>query len=271
MTKPQQKHAACALLIASIALFTGCATYAPQQQRIPAEVQTDRPTEGRPTLGLPVFLPQSETSVVPFTIDRPKRWLEDSDRFEAEALTKTRSTSSGQYRAYDARGDVGLTQSVRWHNAVIQTKDGPGQLVLDAKGFITQFDVVGQWVEEQRENPDDEITYRFDPKAVLFLATLQDTDDDKLLTSSDANVLFAADKDGGRLHKITPAGKQVQTMRYHPEQDLIVIMVTTDTDGDGLFTEADSAAPYVYQPGSPGPAKPLVDPKQAIQAEQLLQ
>lgn len=255
----------------ALPLFTGCqANYQAQRQHIPSEVTTDKPTVGRPTLGMPMFLPESDVSVVPFTVDRARRWLEDADRFEAEAMSKVSRSSYVAYTNQGGLGQIGISQSVRWHNAVIQPKLGEGQLVLNEKGMISRFEIVGHWVENEREDKNEEKTYRFVPKALLFLATTQDTDGDKQLTRSDANVLLAADENGGGLHRITPADMHVQATRYNAEHNIILIMLASDTNGDGLFTEADSAAPYTYTPGSEDAAKPLVDPRKTEQAERLL-
>lgn len=256
------------LLLAPLTLVnTGCQSSTAQRDRIPTEVTTDAPAQGRPTLGVPLQLPESDVFVVPFTIDRPRRWLEDADQFEL--ASKSSMPNAGYFQA-EAFGSIGLTRSVRWHNAVVQKKGGQGTLVLSERGLISKFEVVGHWIEVKKESDPDEKELRFVPKGVLFLATVQDMDKDKQLTSQDANVLIAGDTQGGGLHPITPANTQVWSTRYNAELNLVLIMVASDTNGDGLFTAADSAAPYLYQPGDAGMARPLVDPSIADRAERLL-
>ncbi len=256
------------MLASLIVLTSGCQSYKPRQQLIPAEVSTTAPTQGRPTLGQPIKLPDCDVFVVPFTLDRPKQWLEDSDRFDRDASASM--AKSGAYDAGESFGSIGLTQSVRWHNAVIQKNGGKGQLVLDRRGMISRFEVVGPWIEIKKETDPNKTQMKFVPKGMLILATVQDTNGDEQLTSQDASILYAADAQGQGLHPITPAGKQVLSTRYNAELNLVLIMIASDTNGDGLFTEADSAAPYLYVPGDTGPAKPLVNPGLQEQAEGLL-
>lgn len=253
------------------AVLVGCKSSMVRDRHIPAEVRTDQPTEGRPTLAMPIALPESDTLVVPFTLERPKRWLEDADQFELESTTVSKSeyvrASVAAYQ-YGGGSGVGQSRSVRWHNAVFQQIDGYAWLALDQRGVISQFDLVGHWVVEKQE--EDEKTMRFVCKGVLLTATVEDTDGDGELTSRDANILIAGDADGKGLHTITPPGTQVRSMSYNEKLDRVLILVVSDSNGDLAFTDADSAAPYQYRPGDDSPATPLVHPNVIEQAEQQL-
>lgn len=261
--------------------MTGCESPQAHRRHIPSEVKVDAPTEGRPTLGAPIQLPESEVFVVPFTMDRPKHWLEDSDQFTTgKYSTATQSYSpapqSGLFAGGRYEGEpsnrAGLSRSVRWHNAVVCQDGAAGKLVLDRRGLISRIEVLGPWVEVRNPDrkQDEPIEYRFEPKAVLMLATLTDTNKDGQLTSEDANVLIAGDPNADDLHPITPPDTQVWSTGYNDKLNLILIMVASDSNGDGLFSVADSAAPYIYTPGDDGPAKPLVEPSLTEQAERLL-
>lgn len=259
-------------VLTAAALFTGCQANLAQRQHIPSEVEVDKPIKGRPTLGMPIQLPESNSFVVPFTIDRPKRWLEDADQFQTSKQSAAPSASTRHYEYEQTYTRPGLTRHVRWHNAIVGSEAGEGRLVLDRKGIISKLDIVGPWVEI--EDPDrgenEPIEWRFVPKATLMLATVEDSDGDGQLTNRDANVLIAGDPDAAGLHPITPAGTQVNSMLYNASLNRVLIMVTQDTNADGLFTAADSAAPYVYVPGERGMAKQMVDPRLTDQAERLL-
>lgn len=270
------KKITCILFVTSLALLTGCeSSYTKSNRRhITSEVNVDKPIEGRPTLGMPIQLPESEVFVVPFTIDRPKRWLEDADQFQTSSLSASKMPQSVMpRRQFDQDySQPGLSRWVRWHNAVIGGANSKGKLVLDRKGIISKLEIVGPWVEveDPDREKDDPIEYKFVPKATLFLATLEDSDGDGQLTDRDPNVLIAGDLQAGGLHPITPPNAQVTSTFYNAELNHVLIMVTSDTNGDGFFTVADSAAPYIYTPGDAGVAKPLIDPLLTIKAERLL-
>lgn len=252
------------LSLCVLVVTTGCQMSAQQRRHIPTEVRTDEASVGRPTLGTPIMLPESDVFVVPFTLDRPMKWLERSDRFD---MSKSIAADREAYYGYNSFGSVGMSRTVRWHNAVFQTRGGQGRLALDRRGMISRFEFAGPWIEEGKGEEKRNV---FHPKAVMLLATVEDTDGDKQLTSADANILLAGDKDGNGMHPITPSGTQVWSTQYSEKHDLILIIVVSDTNGDKLFSSADSSAPYVYKPGTEGMAKPLVDSSLVEQAEKLL-
>lgn len=266
----------CVILTCALALFVGCQTSQSRlayRQHIPSEVKVDEPTAGRPTLSQPIQLPASDYFVVPFTIDRAKRWIDNSDTFTTGRISKSRSDSyPGVMAQAEQYGNIGISQSVRWHNAIIGKEGSAGKLVLDQRGVISMFEVVGPWVEidDPQRDADDPVEWEFVPKAVLIRATLSDTDKDGQLTNQDADVLLAGDPNGAGLHPITPPNTKVWSTRYNTKLNRILIMVASDTNDDGLFTQADSAAPYLYTPGDRGTAKPMVDPRLTEQAERLL-
>lgn len=261
-----------AALFSSTTLFSGCRAAA-ERPHVRADVRVDRPTEGRPTLGMPISVPGQDLQVVPFTMDRAMTWAEDTFGKSSSDGLRYRSFQSGDLAPLNPpRGEpdgptipLFVQRSVSWHNAVlVRAQPGTSGLVIDGRGVVTQLALVGKISYDEDGRPVTDIG------AVLFTTVTEDTNGDGTLTHRDSQTLLAGDGAGHGLHAITPPGTQIAQMRYDFAADTLFLLVTADTDGDGRFTQADRSQPYTYTPGDEGVARPMVNDDLIERAESYL-
>jgi len=267
----------------------GCSVAPEDREHIATEVRADGPSQGSPTLGMPYVVPGTKLRLVPMTLERPIAWLERSDRYSANqkgeyldsvgaadsvSLLELRASASAsvtkrQARAYDRYTNFDYERLVRWHNAILRDMsvedDTGGTLVLDQAGWVTRVLMTGLL-----QTANNGTVLDGDYGELFFLATVEDTNADGVLTDEDANTLIAAGLGGNNPHRITPVGTRIKQAVFDDELKLLVILVLSDSDRNGRFTAADSAAPYIYKPRTAGMAKPLVDPALVEEAEKLL-
>lgn len=284
-----------AVLLCGLSVVSGCRTAA-QRPHVRSEVHTDEPTQGRPTLGMPITVAGQDLVIIPFTMDRAMTWVEDNFGHAQEygidldlayrsfesAATDGLPDGGNRWRPITVAGNasrVGNTlpaaplqprsldarRNVRWHNAVLKHPGaGTSQLLLGRRGVITQLILLGEITFDEENVPETTV------KAVLFNTVIEDTGGDGKLSGRDAHTLYAGDGAAGGLHAINPPGTQVDRMRYDHTTNTLYLLLIADTNADQRFTQADTAQPYTYVLGEAGLAQAMVDPGLIEQAEALL-
>ena len=258
------RYAASALILPALALV-GCDTMQAPQARTIAPTTTDAPVQGRAALERPIELAGHDVVLVPFVKENEKGWFERKDPFDRspngqlsfshEAWLDNASSSvraGARYAAID----------VRWHNAFGRDLDAIGDpdqswMLLDRRGVITSVALLAP--------PDDERVYR-----VLYIATTEDTNGDGQLDSRDARRAWLADGDGRNPRVVTPEGMHVVRAWIDWDRETLYVRLLADSNGDGVFSDADESAPWLLDLNGTAPAQPLVDEATVDRARALL-
>ena len=208
--------------------------------------------KGRATLGQPIALPGRDTCIVPFSMKERKGFFQDRDPYTRGGYGSSWLERSWRVSSYPG-GEV------RWHNAVVcDLSDGAQRMILKTWGVITRFQALG---------PPQTEDGRLECQAILFVATIDDTNADGYLNDRDATVVIVSRADGSNARVISPRDAQVRSIAFDYELNVLYLMVTTDTNSDGKLTFADESRPYVYRIGADR-AEPVVTPEsgEAMQA-----
>lgn len=218
------------------------------------------PVEGRPSLSMPITLPGQSTCIVPFAIESRKGWFQDDDPFTrggyAASPYPRRSSELVSPLAWSIGG------SGRWHNALGRDlKTGEEWPILTTRGVISRYEAF-----IRRDRPEDAPVC----VALVFIATVADSNADGSLDDRDASVAIVADGDGRRPRPVTPPRAQVWSSAFDPRLGLIYLYVVSDTNGDGQYTPDDSPMPYVLDPRGDVPANPLISGESRDRVEGLL-
>lgn len=201
--------------------------------------------EGRPTLGEPIALPGRDACIVPFTVEERKGFFQDRDPYTRGGYGSSWLERSWRVSSYPG-GEV------RWHNAVVCDLSGGAQrMILKTRGVITRFQALG---------PPQTEDGRLECRAILFVATIDDTNADGYLNDRDATVVIVSRADGSNARVISPRDAQVRSIAFDYELNVLYLMVTTDTNSDGKLTFTDESRPYVYRIGTDR-AEPMVTPE----------
>ena len=136
-------------------------------------------------------------------------------------------------------------------------KDHQTHLLLKKNAFITKFDYLTQI------NPKDRPQYKYtgenscQVKSLidhsfhqLFLYTIvnQDTNQDKVLNTEDAERGYLSDLSGKSLRAITPANTKLTQWQCDFERNQLILFVREDSNGDRQFEQdnIDTLALYSY-------------------------
>lgn len=219
---------------------------------------TDAPITGRASLEMAIPVPGADACIVPFAVESRKGWFSDRDPF-------TRG-GRGAYAGSRVSGFERLrsvSQSARWHNAVIKRfNGGPTRQVLDRRGVISQYSFFGEY-----DNHDS-----FFARWIVFIATTDDTNGDGLLNDRDASRAIIASPDGAMLLPVTPADGQVWGVTEGDRGQRFYFEVVHDTNADQRFDEADEAMIYTWTPSmSTSPAEPVVSDEQLEALKRLVE
>jgi hypothetical protein len=105
---------------------------------------------------------------------------------------------------------------------------------------------------------------------VTFMVTSEDTNRDGQLNDLDEREVIVCDQDGRNPRVVTPQGTQCWDLRYDGRGTIYMLLVS-DTDGDGRFTDADESTPYFYNAKTtPNGAQPVISAGIAQRADALL-
>jgi hypothetical protein len=243
------------LCCAPLAMLVGCNSY-----RAPAPTSTaltvDRatisttptrgPIDGRSTLGMPMPVPGQQTCVVPYAVMGEKGMLERDDPYVRGGVQEVARASSGFVEGTRTYG-----ASVRWHNAVVRDlANGDQWPILDRRGVIERWFVFGRSESDKTG---------FVSRALVFIATIDDSNRDGMMDNRDNRVAILTDGAGRRPRIVTPPDRQVWNVSYDPTSDAIYFLVAQDTTREGsTIGTRDEAVPYVLRLSDPGPAQPVV-------------
>lgn len=215
--------------------------------------------QGRPSFSMPIPLPGQSTSIVPFAIEDRKGWFQSDDPFSrggyADTVYRGAAVASASVSPY-------YGGSSRWHNAIVHDmKSGEEWPILTTRGVISRYELFAR-----RDRPDQNPV----SVALVFIATVQDSNADGSLDDRDASVAIVTDGDGRRPRPVTPPRAQVWSTAYDARLGLLYLYVIADTNSDGQYTPDDSPMPYVFDPRTDGPAQPLISPESRARVESLL-
>lgn len=200
--------------------------------------------EGRPTLSMPIPIPGQDTVLIPFSIEAPKRLGQDRDPYTRGGYAQE------TYRNTPWQSVTSSGGPVRWHNAIVRV-EGSGEewLILDRRGII------GFWQTMTQPAPDRSTAGRVD--ALVFIATVEDSNNDNMLNDRDATVAIMTDANGRNPRTVTPPGTQVWNVTYDAASQRILMYVVRDTSGNKRFGPEDVAVPHVLAIGE-SESRPIV-------------
>lgn len=257
-------------------LLTACASSQPRRDpHTIAPTTTDKALAGRTTLAMPITIAGQSTVIIPFAIESEKDLFETSDPFNASKVGRwsaassisnsaglTTSLAEGDY-ASRIRSYQGGSGGVRWHNAIVHdTRTGEEWPILDRRGIISAWHVSNQ---TSREHPD---AYR--SRAIVFLATIDDTNHDGLLNDRDARVAILTGGDGRHPRIISPVAAQVSQVVFDPDHDRVYLLVVADTNNDGRYGFNDNPVPFACELGGTAPATPIVSEQMLRRVESMV-
>lgn len=245
----------CFALVAS-SMMSACASPAwREDDHTLARTRAEGALEGRPTLGMPIAIPGRPTCLIPYSLETRKRWFEDDDPWTHEGYFLGASRSFLPERP--APGG-----SVRWHNAILSDlSSGEQWPILSRRGVIERWGVLG------RSPKSDE---PFLTEAIVFIATIEDTNHDGLLDDRDAAVAIVTDADGRNPRQVTPGDAQVWNYRHDEETSHLYFLVVADTNADGKLTSADAPVPFTLDLAARETAVPVVSEDTRRQTESML-
>jgi len=224
--------------------------------------------QGRAALERPIGMPGHEVVLVPFVMEDQKGWFQPDDPYERRGSTtaarrkgvpheswlETASHNSHSGASYVATG-------VRWHNAFGRDLSNDERwMLLDRRGVISSVAFL-----TPPRSPNRSVW------AVMYLATTEDTNGDGLLDSLDARRAWMADGDARNPRVVTPEGMLVVRSWIDWDREHVYFQLLGDTNGDGIFSDADESAPWLLKMGDRGVAKPLVDETTMREARGLLE
>lgn len=247
-----------------LGLLAGCQSGGAPAKRTIAPTTVDAPVRGRAALERPIELAGHDVVLVPFVQENDKGWFESEDPY-GRGLARRRGAIAGDGWLENAgigvrNGARYVASSVRWHNAFGRDlSTGERWMLLDRRGVISSAALLAP------PRSSDPTIYR-----VLLLATTEDTNGDGRLDILDGRRLWIADGDARNPRPAMPEGTHLVRAWIDWAQDTAYLMVLTDTDGDGAFTDADERAPWSLHLGGVAPAEPLVDEQTVARARALL-
>lgn len=247
-----QAGAAIALLIVAAIGLGGCGVNArPQPQFVPEDVPVRGAVRGRPTLGMPIDVPGTDVDLdlVPYAIERERRWLESSDAPGASADHVSASWSRS-VSGLAGSSPFAALRPVEWHNVLLQrigaARGGP---LLDRRGLIVTWGVIGPRSADGTRRTSH----------LVFHVVETDANGDGRLGRGDPAGVLLVDVVTAQAHRLTPPNGWVDAMRWDDASGRLILMLAVDSDGNGRLTGADDRRPYVATPSSGQLAVPLVD------------
>ncbi len=245
-------------LLPALALLNACSTGRPTKDdhsitRTPVSGEI----AGRPTFSMPIPVPGHSTCIIPYALEERKGISQDPDPYTRARLARASAASiADPWKGGFHHGGV------RWHNAVVRDmRTAEEWTILEQRGIISQWHALG---------PSPKQDQPFKSAALLFIATTADTNRDGVLDDLDANHAISAAGDGRNPRPISPPNAQVWGTLYDEHSGLIYLYIVTDTSGDGAFTTDDAGTPYVLDPRSTEPAKPVLSDQIRQRVESLL-
>ena len=220
----------------------------PRRSYALSETSTAESVEGRSTFGRPMVLPGGTTRIVPFSRERGVGWFSDRDHFDEGG-----PSSPGPSAAWTSdRPRARATGHLRWHNGVVfDLESGEQWPLLTQRGVLSRY-----WM---RLDGPDEISLRCG--ALIFAATVEDTNGDGYLNDLDAIRALMTDRDGRNPRFVTPPSTRLFEVVFDPVEDVAILMIATDTDGDGEFSPTEAPEPFTLDLKSASEVERLIAPE----------
>jgi hypothetical protein len=231
-----------AALVPLLLLLAACSTdQRPRDPHTIAPTTTDKGLAGRTTLAMPITIAGQPTLIIPFAIESDKDVFQMRDPFRSGGMSAPAASYAAMPDAASVSRYVPIGGgSVRWHNAILRdTRSSEEWAILDKRGIISSWSVMGTNTPSSRPGEST-----FVAAALVFLATLEDTNHDGLLNDLDARVAILTDADGRHPRIISPEAAQVWSVSFDAQSSTVFLMVVADTNHDGLFDFNDAPVPY---------------------------
>lgn len=209
------------------------------QSRVPAAMKTDGEIGGLLTYGAPYRLPGQTSWISSFTVTNSRSLFRDSNPFSEGGLA-----SKGRYFDDGAAQPTRLhSVPIGWHNAVfVDRASGEEWPLLSERGFLSKWWILLEPVPKEWK---DEEGYKQASKALLFAATLVDSNGDGRLNDRDASTAVMTKGDGREARAVTPAGTQLSSVGFLADENALAFALRLDEDGDGVFEESDPVRLYL--------------------------
>ena len=205
-------------------LGTGQSHWARADHRVPAEMPVSGKVEGIRSYGVPFWIPGTQTWISSLLITKPRGWFRDSDPFSEGGLAARGHTQQ------DGVADKFMTDlDIRWHNALfVDRSNGEHWSLTDQRAFFSHW-----WLVLDTADGAPVV------QAMVFAATLTDTNGDGKLDNQDATVAVITDADGRHAQAVTPADAQLSTVHYFSGGDYLAFELRYDENRDGEFESTE--------------------------------
>ena len=254
------------LILSSLVLFTACSSPIGAESSVLyrgaarkplddalqiSKTRVSEPIKGRATFHLAVPLPGRDALLLPFAREsaaglfgsRKNKGIGDWDHF-SEGGSWRRSFQASESDALRAT----QTEEVRWHNAVLHDfSAGTEAVVLDQKGVLSRY-----WMRLDRGSVEE--LWRV--TALLFGATVHDTNGDGVLDDEDAIALILMDGQEARL--VTAPHTDLLHLAFDPTGNRALLYLALDEDLSGTFDINEGPIPFVLDLSGSGPAQALI-------------
>ncbi len=209
------------------------------QSRVPAAMKTDEEIGGLLTYGSPYRLPGQTSWISSFTVTKSRSILRDSNPFSEGGL----ASKGGQHDDRAATPERLRSAPIGWHNAVfVDRASGEEWPLLRERGFLSKWWMLLEPAPQESKDGGRHIQAS---SALLFAATLVDSNGDGRLDDRDASTAVMTGGDGRQARKVTPAGTQLSSIGYLADENTLAFSLRLDEDGDGDFDESDPVRLYV--------------------------
>jgi hypothetical protein len=242
------------------------------------------------------LVPDTMTMLTPLTIVNATPWAEERDPFGAgpdwsarggggsasgSSLTFT-ETSTSAPMVNTTEAFVRLDRRVRWHNAVLQDvgpRGGPTQgttstgeqLILERRGVISRYFAVSVSGANPASTPTQPLPREVFARGAVFVATIDDTSGDGVLSADDARVVIVTDQSGLNPRIVTPSDRQVLGLKVASQTTIVLLSLRADTNGDKVFDERDGRELWMIDLlDSPRVARPMISDATRERAESLV-
>jgi hypothetical protein len=129
-----------------------------------------------------------------------------------------------------------IPYSSYWNIVFYNTHTSEYYLLSDRKMLISNFDV--------SYSSDDNVDIRFTKNYIYYKVTVDDNNQDKLLTSDDPEYLFVSDKEGHNFRQISPKGYNLNSWQFIKSTNKIIMVATKDSDKNKKFGDKDEVSSF---------------------------
>lgn len=209
------------------------------QSRVPAAMKTGGEIDGQLTYGSPYRLPGQTSWISSFTVTKSRSLFRDSNPFSEGGL----ASKGAHYDDGTAPPERLRSAPIGWHNAIfVDRASGEEWPLLKERGFLSKWWMLLEPVPQEWKDGEP---YVQASSALLFAATLVDSNGDGRLDDRDASTAVMTAGDGRGARPVTPPGTQLSSIGYLAGENALAFSLRLDEDGDGEFEESDPVRLYL--------------------------